>query len=110
MKSFLKKRLPEKKGNTILADGMKVGEHDGAWFFTIGQSRGLDINLKAYVTAIDVTKNTVTVSYERDDAALLADTVQLADWHRLTTPYELPAHVQVKIRYRQNPLAEATLR
>jgi tRNA-specific 2-thiouridylase len=110
MKSFLKKRLPEKKGNTILADGTKVGEHDGAWFFTIGQSRGLDINLKAYVTAIDVTKNTVTVSYERNDADLLTDTAQLADWHRLTDPYELPAEVQVKIRYRQNPLADATLK
>lgn len=51
----------------------------------------------------------MTVSYERNDAALLMDTVQLADWHRLGDVYELPATVQVKVRYRQNPLAEATL-
>ena len=61
------------------------------------------------MTAIDVTKNTVTVSYERNDAALLTDTVKLADWHRLADSYDLPAEVQVKIRYRQNPLAHATL-
>ena len=52
----------------------------------------------------------MTVSYERNDADLLTDTAQLAHWHRLTDPYELPAEVQVKIRYRQNPLADATLK
>lgn len=93
----------------MLADGTKVGEHDGAWFFTIGQSRGLDINIKAYVIGIDVKQNIVTVSYERDDTALLHDTVTLADWHWLADAYDLPAQVQVKIRYRHNPLAQATL-
>ena len=93
-----------------MSDGSKVGEHDGAWFFTIGQSRGLDINIKAYVTAIDVHKNTITVSYERNDSALLTDTVKLANWHRLADSYDMPADVQVKIRYRQNPLAQATLK
>lgn len=109
MKEFLKKRLPEQKGDIVLTDGTKVGEHEGARFFTIGQSRGLDINIKAYVTGIDVTKNVVTVSYERNDQDLLADTVQLAHWHWLTPPLTLPARVQVKIRYRQNPLADSTL-
>ena len=56
MKEFLKKRLPTKKWDIVLLDGTKVWEHEWAYFFTIGQSRGLDINKKAYVVKIDVKK------------------------------------------------------
>ncbi len=56
MKDFLKQRLPIKKWDIIFMDGTKVGEHEGAYFFTIGQSRGLDINKKAYVVETDIKK------------------------------------------------------
>lgn len=109
MKEFLQKKLPIKQGDIVTTDGKKVWEHDGAWFFTIGQSRGLDINIKAYVTSIDVKKNIVYVSYERDTPALLHTTVRLTDRHWIGEHKQLPCTVQAKIRYRQNPLAQATL-
>lgn len=109
MKAFLQKRLPLQQGDILLENGTKVGEHDGAWFFTIGQSRGLDINIKAYVTGIDVKKNIIFVSYERETEMLLHIEAKVHDRHWIADTYPLPCDVTVKIRYRQDPLVPATL-
>lgn len=109
MKEFLKQKLPIQTGDIILDHNKKVWEHEWAWFFTVGQSRGLDINIKAYVTSIDVKNNIVHVSYERDTEELLHTQTQCYNWHRIGNTPQLPASVQVKIRYRQNPPVAATL-
>lgn len=103
MRVFLKKRLPIKKWNIVLMDGTKVWEHDGAYFFTIGQSRGLDINKKAYVVKLDVKNNLVVVSYEKQEAELLKDTITTQDWHWIGEEYTTPLDCTTKIRYRQEP-------
>jgi len=127
MKEFLQKKLPIQKWDIILDHEKKVGEHDGAWFWTIGQSRGLDLNIKAYVTAIDVKNNIVHVSYERNDPNLLHDQAVCHSWHwinaRLCEEWNDEAildsrsprsarddkNVTVKIRYRQDPPVAAIL-
>ena len=109
MKSFLEQKLPKKKGDILLTDGTKLGEHDGAWFRTIGQSRGLNINTKAYVVQTDIEHNIVYVSYDREDSALSHDTVTLYNMHRINQVPTLPYSCQVKIRYRQDPPVAATL-
>ncbi|HKL44547.1 MAG TPA: tRNA 2-thiouridine(34) synthase MnmA [Candidatus Absconditabacterales bacterium] len=103
MKEFLKKRLPIKKGDIVLVDGTKVGEHEGAYFFTIGQSRGLDINKKAYVVNIDVEKNLVIVSYDKNEPELSSKEISVKNWHWIGKEYELPLKCKSKIRYRQEP-------
>ena len=103
MKDFLKKELPIKKWDVILLDGTKVGEHEWAYFFTIGQSRGLDINKKAYVVATDVKKNVVIVSYNKEEPELIKKHIFIKEWHWIGKEYVLPLDCSTKIRYRQEP-------
>ena len=103
MRTFLKKRLPIKKGDIVLMDWTKVWEHDWAYFFTIWQSRGLDINKKAFVVKIDVEKNLVYVSYDKYEPELITKHIDVKDWHWIGQEYELPLECSTKIRYRQEP-------
>ena len=64
--AFLQEFSPDKlpgPGRFIDADGNTLGEHQGAWRYTIGQRRGLGLALgyPAYVTATDLRTNTVSV-------------------------------------------------
>ena len=101
MRKFLKQRLPIKTGDIILVDWTKVWEHEWAYFFTIGQSRGLDINKKAYVVDIDTKKNLVVVSYNKQEPDLLKKEVNVANWHWIWEKHNLPLKCETKIRYRQ---------
>lgn len=103
MSDFLKQKLPVKQWDIILTDGTKVGTHDGSWFRTIGQSRWLDLNKKAYVVATDIHKNTVTVSFDRDDTVLFHKTIIAKNMHRIWQKVQLPFSCTAKIRYRQDP-------
>ncbi len=86
IRNFLAERLAKKEGNIVLTDWTVVGKHQGAYFFTIGQSRGLDINKKAYVCKIDVKNNELVVSYDKNDPLLLQQTIQLRNWHWISDP------------------------
>jgi len=103
MRTFLKKRLPIKKWDIVLMDWTKVWEHDWAYFFTIWQSRGLDINKKAFVVKIDVEKNLVYVSYDKYEPELITKHINVKDWHWIGQEYKLPLECSTKIRYRQEP-------
>lgn len=103
MKEFLKKRLWTKKWDIILSSWKKVWEHDGAYLFTVGQSRGLDINKKAYIVKTDIEKNQVIVSYDKLEGELLSNEIFVEDWHRIGDGYILPLKCETKIRYRQEP-------
>lgn len=103
MREFLKKRLPIKKWDIVLMDWTKVWEHDWAYFFTIWQSRWLDINKKAYVVKIDVEKNLVVVSYDKYEPELVTKEIKVKNWHWIWDKYELPLKCMTKIRYRQEP-------
>lgn len=72
-RGFLKHRVVDLEervngGDFILADGTKLGKHQGYPFYTIGQRKGLDIALgkPMYVTAIDPETNTVVLGDEQD--------------------------------------------
>ena len=64
---FLARHLGTATGDIVDADGTKLGEHDGAYGFTIGQRKGLRIGRPAadgkprYVLDISPVTNTVTV-------------------------------------------------
>ena len=72
-RGFLKRRvdgLEEKVNGGWFVDkkGIKLGQHKGYPFYTIGQRKGLEIALgkPAYVTAIDPNTNTVVLGEEED--------------------------------------------
>ena len=57
--------IPDRPGLIVDLDGVKLGSHNGAHGFTVGQRRGLEIGGVAeplYVAATDAEANTVTVA------------------------------------------------
>lgn len=102
IKQFLEQQLPKKIWNIITTDWTIVGQHEGAWFYTIGQRHGLGLNFKCYVIKTDVQTNTVTVG-EKNHEELSHTSLIALDWHWIGKEYDLPLDVQTKIRYRQEP-------
>ena len=74
IKDFLSHYIEPKKGDVFDEKGNIIGEHDGAFFFTIGERHGFLITKKSphdlpyYVTAKDIEKNTITVANKTDGA------------------------------------------
>ncbi len=68
MKDFLKHYLQSEQGNVLNEEGQKIGTHDGAMFYTLGERHGFSITEKnpddgaCYVIAKDIQKNTIIVS------------------------------------------------
>ena len=66
-RKWLTARLGEKAGDIVEADGTKVGEHSGAYGFTVGQRRGLHLSQPGpggdprYVLEVQPKTNTVVV-------------------------------------------------
>ena len=98
-------------------DGVVVGSHQGAHYYTIGQRKGLHVGGKAeplYVIGTDTTKNVVYVGMGDSHPGLYRKAlfIQSSDihWIREDLRMEMGSSrtYQVRIRYRQ-ALQEATL-
>ncbi|MFD6140119.1 tRNA 2-thiouridine(34) synthase MnmA [Promicromonospora sp. NPDC060271] len=66
-RGFLQSRLGSRPGSVVDTDGVVVGEHDGAYAFTVGQRKGLGLGRPAadgkarYVVDVQPATNTVVV-------------------------------------------------
>ncbi len=81
VKKFLKTVIKPKKGKIVNQKGKILGEHEGSWFYTIGQRRiaGLAGQPEPlYVVATDIKKNLVIVG---PDSATYAKGVILENLH-----------------------------
>ena len=69
---YIKKYLGKKKGDIIDIDTCKVlGQHNGYWFHTIGQRKGLNLSGGPwYVVSKDIKKNVVYVSKDKERNAV----------------------------------------
>ncbi len=96
--NFLKKYLKSKPGKIVDVNGKILGEHQGLWFYTIGQRKGLEISQGPYYAIDkDFDKNILIVSKNQKDLLkkeLLAENI---NW---ILPQKLPANAEVKIRYK----------
>ncbi len=111
IKEFLLHELgPQKPGDIIDQNSQKLGQHDGAIFYTIGQRHGLGVGagLPYYVVGKDMAKNEVYVTTQLDDERLWSETLNLADTHWINGQLADGAKVQVRTRHRA-PLVEGTL-
>ncbi len=83
IKEFLQQYVEAKPGKIIDQNGVTVGEHDGAIFYTIGQRTGLGVGggLPYYVAGKDMKKNEVYVTTDLSDKKLWAKELVLADVH-----------------------------
>lgn len=102
-KAFLEKKIPHKKGNIVDTSGKKVGEHEGVFYYTIGQRKWLNIGgLKEPLFVIEKqgATNTLVVGTEKD-LELYSDTLTCSNLHFVAEKFELPKSWKAKIRYRQ---------
>jgi tRNA-specific 2-thiouridylase len=97
------------------ADGVEVGTHDGAHFFTVGQRKGLAVGgtkEPLFVLATDVNENIIYVGEGKNHSGLYRRALWIdksdLHWIRPDLASSNPLQVKARIRYRQ-PLAEATL-
>lgn len=98
-------------------DGKTIGKHQGAHYYTIGQSKGLGIGghkESCYVISRDMENNILYVGEGADFPGLLKKAVRINNdelhWIRtdLKLEPEQKMEVMARIRYRQ-PLEKATL-
>ena len=104
-RDFLAEHFPEtsRPGRIIDRAGVEVGSHDGTAGFTVGQRRGLGVALQEprYVVAIDAATSTIVVGDRHD---LLADGCQLRDVSFVAGRPPTGSAIQVKVRYRSQPV------
>lgn len=102
IKEFLQEFVKTKPGDIIEQNGVKIGQHDGAIFYTIGQRRGLNVGggLPYYVTGKNMAKNEVYVTTQLDDKHLWHNELNLTDLHWINDKPKTGKTYQVRIRYR----------
>ena len=103
--------------NYKIGDGREVGKHNGAFYFTIGQRKGLRIGgskKPLFVLQTDVENNIVYVGMGKDHPGLYRDALLVDSndehWVRedLKLSYKESMIIMARIRYRQ-PLQKARL-
>ena len=109
---FLSKKIHYEK-----SDGKVIGKHQGAHYFTVGQSKGLGIGGHAescFLISRDIDKNIVFVGEGRNFPGLFRSALKIENsevhWVRedLRLQNGESMNVKARIRYRQ-PLEDATL-
>ena len=113
-RSFLSQYIPMKKGKIVSIDGEEVGEHNGVFFYTLGQRKGLGIGGKKdgngdkwFVVGKDVKNNILIVSQSECDL-LYKDTLVCNSFHYINKErYE--GKVLVRYKHRQE-LQEADIK
>lgn len=110
IRDFLSQYVTQVPGAIIdKQTGEKVGMHDGAIFYTLGQRHGLDVGggLPYYVVGKDMDKNEVYVSRDLGDDALWKKDITLTSVHWINdAPND--GEYQIRVRHRA-PLAAARL-
>ena len=108
-RDFLRQQCPDidtKIGTGYFVDnkGVKIGQHKGFPYYTIGQRKGLGIALghPAHVLRINAEKNTVMLGTAEDLKAeyMLVEDSMITDMQELL---ECP-NLTVRIRYRSKPI------
>ena len=116
IKDFLKNYIKEKKGNVLDENGKVIGEHDGAFYLTVGQRHGFKITEKSpndspyYIIGKNIKDNTITVSQNAmkvvENESKIAK-LEKVNWIFGEIP-ELSKKYSARIRYRQ-PLEECVI-
>jgi tRNA-specific 2-thiouridylase len=102
---FIKKYAGEKPGDIVeLETGKVLGEHQGFWFHTIGQRRGLRLGGGPwFVVQKDIEKNIVYVSNGYDPIAQYDDNIWLENLHFLNTVHDYSGLSDIKFKIRHQP-------
>lgn len=113
-RQFLSEYIPMKQGDIVNKDGEVVGNHQGVFYYTLGQRKGLGIGGKNgatdkpwYVIDKDVEKNILYVS-QGEGEELFSDWLETDNFNFITErPKTDEFACEVRIRHRQ-PKQKAT--
>lgn len=113
VEDFLKKYIKPKKGDVLDESGKKIGEHQGVYFYTIGQRHGLGIAGKKpyYIADKNIKNNAITVAEGENNPLLYKKEIELANINFINLnpkSYILDFKLFTRVRYRQS-LAKAKL-
>lgn len=100
---FLQKYISSKKGKMIDEKGKIIGEHEGIYFYTIGQREGLKIGGKGkawFVVDKDVENNTLIVSQGEDHPLLFSKNLIATNLTFISDGNFVNKKCFAKIRYR----------
>lgn len=109
---WLRERLGSEVGEIVDESGEKVGEHQGAYTYTVGQRRGLGLSVPSesgeprYVLRIEPVTNTVVVG-ERESLATTRFVGEKPVWCGPVTEalVESPARGAIQVRAHGTPYA-----
>ena len=109
MKEFLLTYIKPKKGDIVLLEsahstrsarsGRVIGQHDGVYYYTIGQRHGFDIKNGAgpyYVVAKDIKNNII---YVGTDTQVVSEKTRVGGFNWMDIQ-KFPVRLEVKVRYR----------
>ena len=113
-KDLLKNYIPAQKGDIIdIENNRKIGEHEGAMYYTIGQRKGLGIGgihgeeAKGwFVVDKDVKKNIVYVASGDENNYLYSTSCTVTNLNWISKKPAVNRRLNAKFRYRQsdNPI------
>ena len=108
IKDFLKKYLKEKPGKIVDTKGKVIGQHQGLWFYTIGQRKGIGLpGGPYYVLDKDIKKNLLIVTRNEKDLYKKELVAENINWISGREP-QFPLKIKAKIRY-LSPLTSAII-
>lgn len=109
IKEFLSHYIDSKRGNVLNIEGEVIGEHDGSFFFTIGERHGFNILKKTpndepyYVISKDIENNTITVANKNTEGNLpngiTKITLRDVNWNQGNIPSGIK--LKARARYRE---------
>lgn len=104
---FLRKYIGEKEGNIVeLETGRMLGKHQGYWFHTIGQRKGLNLGGGPwFVVKKDAGENTIFVSNGYDPESQYTNIIRLHGFHFISgNPWpEYPDAHEITFKIRHTP-------
>ncbi|PIN91171.1 hypothetical protein COU57_01615 [Candidatus Pacearchaeota archaeon CG10_big_fil_rev_8_21_14_0_10_32_14] len=111
VKEYLKNKIKQKKGDILDPSGKKIGEHDGIYFYTVGERIGPrhGINFEKqepnkqlvrrwYVARKDTVKNILIVA-PQDHPLLYRKIILVKELHLINPKEKLPKQIDVRIRH-----------
>ena len=111
---FLKKYIKPKRGLVLRRGDNKIlGEHDGTWFYTIGQRHGMNLSAGRpyYVVDKNTNKNILYVDDLKNPKSEILNPKQtqnsrlhIKEFNWIDKKRNLPLSCKVKTRYRQKEL------
>lgn len=104
-KSFLSQYIESSQGDFVTLEGLVLGRHDGACFYTLGQRKGLGIGGPGepwFVVKKNLDRNQVVLAQGEYHPALYSDGLNAVEETWIKEAPRLPFHCKAKIRYRQS--------